>query len=1559
MSRQLLSTFLFFALGLLSLGAQTPRNIVVQGTKGEPTLQTRGLCNEAGTIRFGPHFGQSSDVSPDTIYLCFGDSLQIFHNRDADLSGDPNPATLPGIGYGFYDCRPTEPFSGPNLATIKQDPCLNRTSPIILNGTPIPQTDSIWIATGRNAAGDITLFNNGLLQSAFNNGLPIQFWFAPITLDDIADAGFEFIPPDGEAGPCVDVNHEAAFSVVYLNPIQITDKNVMAGPNGCTGSFVVGGGLPQFDPQSDYRIFITLRDNPEVRAIIRGTPFPNPGDTLEFFVPQPGIYDIEISDGKSCSLLDSMDMSNCEAVSMELPFRNAAPGSNICLDVTVEDFNAVALFQGSISWDENVLSFTGVQGFNPNVPNLSSAFETPATNVLTFSWFDLNNFQTITLADGEVLFQLCFDVVGPLGSSSPVVFSSDPTPLEAGNAQGDDIFELGFIVRNGQVNVSDEALFVDIKSTDITCSGEQDGSFTVTVAEGTLPYRITWRQLPAGTPSSPVTIPEEGGMFSQDNLAGGQYEISIEDSTNPVNSTIDTVTIVQPPALGVAHISVLPSCFGESDGSITAEVSLDGVIQSDITGFTFNWNTGAGNVQTLTGIPSGFYAVTVTDTSGCQASASTTIGQPAPISISNNGGPNVSIDDASCSGVADGSITITPTGGTSASGDYTFDWDSGQGSSTGPSSTVTLLLPGEYSLTVTDDNGCQAFNSFIVGAEKTLIIDAVIDSVTCYDGADGEIFITGTTTGAPADLPYTFTWDGDFDTIPDPAQGLDSRVDSLAAGTYSLTMTDVTGCEVTESFELLNPDSITIQQIAGTPTSSCPATDGAATVAVSGGTYPYTYAWIDTLDNTVSTDSLVSNVGSQIFNFQVTDNNGCIDSLEVPIGSPLPPQLQPLANDTLPCFDDTEGSLTVVASPGDSPITGYRWSNGATGTTASALSPGVYYVTVSDQLQCASVDSALVIAPSPLVLDSIVAVSPSCAGESDGSLTAFATGGTMPYTYVWTNGGQRDTLRFNLYPGLSAGTYDLNIIDGNNCSSLNGTGIVNEPPAIAVTFSDTLAVSCFDNVCDGQAIANAQYADGSAGLFTFSWESGEAASGVASSLALQLCAGLQTVTVTDANQCFSVDTVDIPSPPAINILVDVEPITCNGESDGTITLNISGGTPNYDVLWTDSGATGPTLSGLPADTYNALVTDSRGCRKAQMVELSEPAALVLALDSMLTMNPRCSGDSNGVFAVSYNAGDDINPLPAAPYSWSGGIGSPDSPVADNLSSGTYSVTITDVKGCRDSLNYTLNEPPPIVAIIPQPNNPRCFGEPTLIIIDTIYGGNGTDLFDYTYMVDNTGISFTPDQAASVFAGERLITVEDPEGCTYEQSLTIIEPAELNVEFTPDVIEVNLGDSLQRLNPIITSSLPIDSFIWSPTTYLEPPTVQRPILNQPLESILYTLRIVDVNGCDGSGSILVDVDKSRNVYIPNVFSPNGDGPNDEFRIFACDGVRAINYARIFDRWGTMVHQTQNLLPDCSGTLVWDGRQGSQEMNPGVFVFVIEVEFIDNVRLVYRGDVTLLK
>lgn len=1543
---------------VVQLQAQIPSNIVLQSMPG----MERSICNDnsAGTFTFdvAGFIGQSNDVDLDpdnTIYLCLGDMLPIIHNGDSFFNGDPDPNTDPGIGYAFFDCPPT--IDGPALQDILGDPCLNTVDPIIDgNGDPIPQDFGIWIAR-ENINGDLTLNNSGFLQSAYNGGTPepIQFWFAAITIDNFADGEYE----GNNGGPCVNLNVADAFSVVYLNEIQANNITDGTTGNGCLGSFVVEGGLPEFDLTETYTIDITLSTDPTITG--SGT-FENTveqnGSVFNFSVPQAGTYDITIEDGRSCGLTFQVDMGNCTEVILNVPTVDAQNGNTVCLDVTVENYDQIGIFQFTLDWDPAIISFSEITNIDPSLAGIGFNEDQVGNGILTGTWFDIT-FVGFSLPDGATLFTVCYDVIGNPGESSPVNFIDNPTPVEIGDPNANSV---PFSINNGQVNVVESVLDVVITQDSVSCPGDSDGAFTITVDAGNAPYIVSWDNLDNVNPiSGSDAIANAGGSLTVNGLPAGVYEITIEDNSTPNPEILVTsIEILAGPTIGVNIVGNQPLCFGENNGSVTAEVIIDGVVEPDPGGaFTFTWNESPDNVQTLSDVAAGFYAVTITAVDGgCTAEASTTLSQPPNLTL------DASIVNARCSGLDDGELTASAAGGTSADGTYFFETEFGDGTVT--AFVLGNITSGNYCVTVTDDNNCQETACFDVGNDINLSVNALVTDVNCNGICDGEIVATGITTpGGSESLPYTFTWNN----VGDPPVDTDnsSTLTGLCAGTYMVTMTDSgtnpAGCVVIDSFEVIEPEALAIDVLTQT-NDSCPpgSNTGSATMGVTGGTFPYTYEWSNT--EPVVTDSVLLNIGAGNYTFLVTDDNSCMDSLEVFINAPQPPMILPIDNDTLVCADDNNGTLTAIATMGDSEIADFTWSNGAVGPANSNLGPGVYYVTVSDINGCFSVDSALVLAPEPLLVDSFTTVNPTCPGDNDGRIALFAEGGVEPYIYIWDNIPTPDTVLFNVYPGLVAGDYTYIVVDANGCASAPGTITLEDPPSILVDFSNPLPTDCFNDLppdCNGSATATAFYSDTTTSLFTFIWSSGEGDVDVANSTANQLCRGMQFVTVTDENSCFGIDSIEIASPPAIEVTVDRQRISCNGLMDGSISVMVEGGTPDYNYLWLETGENTPDIDELAVGEYNVIITDANGCQRVERVPIDEPAELILSLDLDETNDVTCNGEADGAIGVFYNSDDFINQVGDNPFTWSDNVAPSSSDFAENLTAGTYSVTITDTKNCQDSITYTITEPTPVVAIIPQPPAPQCFGDQTVIQIDTVFGGNGAFIQDYIYEVDNNGFTLTADQTAFIFAGPHIVNVSDPLGCSVEIELEVSQPEEITVTFPSSVIEVELGDTTFRLEPIIVNTLPIDTFLWTPNTTLFPPDVQNPFV-RTLESQEYSLTVTDINGCIGIGNVFIDIDKNRNVYIPNVFTPNGQGPglNDDFRVFGCTGVEEITSARIFNRWGNLIFESTELIPDCEGgTKIWDGRFNDRTVNPGVYVYLIEVTFLDGISLLYRGDITVLR
>ena len=215
------------------------------------------------------------------------------------------------------------------------------------------------------------------------------------------------------------------------------------------------------------------------------------------------------------------------------------------------------------------------------------------------------------------------------------------------------------------------------------------------------------------------------------------------------------------------------------------------------------------------------------------------------------------------------------------------------------------------------------------------------------------------------------------------------------------------------------------------------------------------------------------------------------------------------------------------------------------------------------------------------------------------------------------------------------------------------------------------------------------------------------------------------------------------------------------------------------------------------------------------------------------------------------------------------------------------------------------------------------------------------------------------ESVMVPSGIYIVSVFDDRGCSADTTYMIMEPNPIIVSIDPEDPVVDLGDSILLSGVIVQSDNPIATYTWTSDGPFSCATCPDTWASNDLPTV-YALSVTDINGCTGSADVLVDVDYDRDVFIPNIFSPNNDGRNDDFKVFTGLGVVSIDRIEIYDRWGNQLHVETDLLPSPTGAGKWDGTSRGQPLNPGVYVYVVQVRFIDNdTVLTYRGDVTLLR
>ena len=1094
-----------------------------------------------------------------------------------------------------------------------------------------------------------------------------------------------------------------------------------------------------------------------------------------------------------------------------------------------------------------------------------------------------------------------------------------------------------------------EPQFSRIASTlsNVNCFGGNDGSATISMMGGALPYEYAW----------------DNGESSNTAIAldAGIHIVTITDANGC--SQTDNIFITEPPLLvGNLLVNNNISCNGGTDGSASVTVS------GGSGGYTYSWSNGA-TITSATGLPAGSISIVVTDILGCSISLSETITQPQTVSLSsmllnnidcfeadngsaqvfaNGGFPPYSFlwsngnstdlatnleqgihfitvvdanscmatssitisqpdslaifvnvnQNVSCNGYNDGSAVVSATGGTAG---YVFEWSNGfLGTS------VNNLNAGTYTITVTDNNNCMATISVNITAPTELITAAsLIQDVSCYSGNNGSavVSISG---GTPN---YSILWSNGE---------TQQSATNLIVGNHIVTVTDANGCMSMANINIQEPPSLQTQVFVDQPINCNGGSDGSFTSTVSGGSAPYTYLW----DNG-STDSFIDNQPTGSATLTITDSNGCFATANANIGQPTSLAATASLVSNVGCFGESSGAAQVQPSGGTPPYL-IEWSNGVTIENQQGMVFGTYTVTITDSNNCIATDNVSIVQPDSLIIDVSILQNIACAGGNDGAAVVSASGGSLPYHFEWDNNSTNLTAN-----NLSSGTHFVTVTDSNNCLATGEILILEPDPLNGIT--EALSVVS----CHGGQDGSAQVEPfGGISPFSFLWDSGES-----DTIAYQLDAGIHWVTITDANNCFFTISVEIEEPaPIIITPVIFLGISCVGNEDGVASVNVTGGNEPYTYFW-DTGETGLLASNLAAGNHSVTVHDQFGC--VESINLFVPQKPPLSIESAILRTLDCAGDSIGIMSVGVSGGTD-------PYSYQWSNDDTLSTIS-GLGAGMYTVTVTDARGCTITTNVTLNEPSSVVGEV-FVTNTICYGDENGVLTFSASGGDG----GYTYSIN--GFDFSPnDVFPGLPAGVYNVAIMDASGCVWQEQQEILDPPQLLVEATPKYTELLLGEMVDlEAYANFTDSI---TYSWSPTTGLDCWDCQFPQAF-PFQTTSYIVKATSEIGCTVTDTVVVVVDRIKHIFIPNAFTPNEDGINDIFYIFGGLSAGQINTFSIHDRWGETVFRADNFQPN-DPSFGWDGRFRGKPMNPGVFVYYAQIEFIDGTKIEYKGDLTLLR
>ena len=925
--------------------------------------------------------------------------------------------------------------------------------------------------------------------------------------------------------------------------------------------------------------------------------------------------------------------------------------------------------------------------------------------------------------------------------------------------------------------------------SDVACNNTSTGDVWVESIVGGLPsvtgFTYTWYS----TDNNQVI----GYGSTLPGVPYGGYYVVAQDSIGCVGSSSTTITESTGFTLDV--ITTEPICVGGQEGSAYVTVTGGGVPP-----YSFDWSTSTNNpadtFQTLYNLIAGTYDLTITDKYGCDTTLSISINEPSLVLDVQM----ESIQPISCYADSTGIARAIVTGGESP---YVYSWSSGH-----VLDTAWNLWSGTHDLVVTDIRGCTQTASVTITENTEMISDLTSTAVSCYGYSDGSAQVNTLSGGIPT---YQYMWSNGHTS---------NTITNLSYGEYIVTTTDSTGCFVTDTVFISQPNPL--QSAARVTEISCyGANDGELEAMVSGGVQSYSYQWLDG-STSLGQGSTVSNLPPSVnYQLQVTDANGCQSLAFASLSEPS--EIQVLTSVVTPayCEDVATGGISVVATGGtleNGSDYSYAWDNPGAfqqlTNNLTAQESGDYTVTVTDDNGCVQTQT-INIPLQPTFVSSTTSTATSCFNSNDASTNVTTVGGYAPYTYEFTyDNGNVQTINSSnasyTQVNVPYGVYSVLIVDGNGCD-ISDTGFVSQPLALEYHIEKLSDQSCFGDgsLCDGKLQLGIE---GGNSLYTYSWLDNQgnilgsstiSNNNISSILTIDtidgLCEGFHTITVTDDKNCSSTLHINSPELNPVEILegedvsasINMQTLSgtllCYGDSG--MSASILNPDPRFTYDWYIDGVLmlSDTLdaTNLPGGQLTA-VANFLGCTgTSSEVTLQQPAALNIISQQA---NISCFGDGNGSITITTQGGTG-----AYDYQWSTGA---NTSTISSLSSGVYDVTIMDANNCSLAEQFTITEPSQLQVSVTMNQNQ---------LTGVVSGGSPS--YTYEWQLNNQTVSTSSSMTAQQ-TGYYVLTVTDANGCVesktqyYEQpSVDVEQNSSLDIKVYPNpvntefVIEVSSEEEL--------------------------------------------------------------------------------------------------------------------------------------------------------------------
>jgi len=1278
-------------------------------------------------------------------------------------------------------------------------------------------------------------------------------------------------------------------------------------------------------------------------------------------------------------------------------------GSQTCIDIKVKNFMDIVAMQFGMTYDPTKLQFLNIMpGANPlsiqtgvSGPNFV-ATPTIAAGTIRFIWDDSTAPFGVTVPDNTSIFSVCFQVVAPTGTTTPVTIGN-VTGLPAAFAK-EGVGEIPAVLNNGLVyTTAEQPCTVNGVATNPVCAGANTGSINLTVSASCPAHTYSWAG-PSGYTATTEDI---------SSIAAGAYTVTVSFSGGTTQTA--TFTLTAPTAITATAVATPVNCFGGMDGAITLTPS------GGTAPYTYAWsgpNAYTSTTQSPTGLKAGSYTVVITGAGGCTFTPpAVTIAQPNAIALPSN---QLVVKNV-CFGQTNGTISIGVTGGTAP---YTFLWAGPSGYSS-TSEDIINLAAGSYTVTVTDTKGCTFVSSPAITVQSpAAALSATLltsTNVSCFGASTGAIMIN-VAGGTPI---YTYAWQKDGSSF---SSG--KNLTNIAVGSYSLTVTDNAGCTAT-----LGPISITGPasglSVSSTNTNvSCPGgNDGTITLNITGGTGTPNVVWTPSIPGGTNPTGLAAGT----YTATVTDQGACsATSQPITITGPAAISIGAIDVTNVSCAGTGNGGIVIHPSGGNGgPYTVFWNGSSLSGEAISALAGGTYTPIVRDVNSCSATFSPIIVTePTPLSLDTNITPQN---GAQQGSIDLTVTGGTPNYSFQWSPSGALSEDLIN----LNAGTYTVTVTDANACS-ISGTYVVPQTNVVA-----GVSITSVNNSCNNDGCLNVEVPVAAQGPFQVTWTGGGSQTFPGNTFSVcGLAAGPYTVTVTAANgnSATATNTVNQLAAAIVNSNYQ-HPFDDFHNGSITLTPTFTGAT----YLWSYQNLTTSSISNLDSGSYNVTVTNpASGCTAVYPFHLErqyQPFGLTPA-----PTNPSCASSNNGVINLGVVGGNapytyqwagpngftattqNISGLAGGTYTvtitdesliqhvstttlvvqsnlaitnvnetsiypggyqvssttvcngaanvaFSGAVGTTSILWSNNattsstntLCGGAYSVTVTDGIGCTSVWTDELTVPPTVQGLGEPSTAITCHGTCNGAARVSASGG----VAPYT-VVWSTGQSEPVNggndysEAVNLCGGTYTVTITDSNGATDTVQIDVPEPAAITVNFSDPILPNTFNSCDGQLFANVAGAVNPVTIVWSGSLG-HSGTGPRSEGLCASEVVQYI--ITDANNCAAIVTDTVPYPNDGCLRVRPVLTPaDQDGNNDYVHITCIETVQ--HRVEIYNRWGQLVFETEDYQNNDDvnpgSTTTWYGlNKSGQPFAEGVYYYILTYVDVDGNEKQLKGHINLLK